>query len=384
MTMSLLPLNSLGAIETSGSVTFGLWLPWVSATDGNQVSVTIIHEADQFLKDIRAKEFPLSHSVKAPHGDYWSATVPIAGTPPEVPKSVWGSLGRYVYRYKINNPNVGELDWIIDPFAREYGVGKLSAFTLGYQPYAWSATEAKWQTPLLADLVLYEINIAELAGDLQRARDLMAYLRDLGVNAIEVMPLSNVGVSVDWGYLPVGYFGIDERFGHRSDFQRLVDIAHQNGIAVIVDAVYGHSGVDFPYYDAYTRLQYSDNPFMGPFAKDYFNNFGKSTNFERQLTRDFFYSVNHHWLEVYHVDGFRYDCVPNFWDGPLGVGYGSLAYETHRLTRQKIAQGAPYWNRFDTGLGTPISAGSMRRTVGRPRGGSLHNLLQRHLAEPII
>src|SRR5262245_23981507 len=179
----------------------------------------------------------------------------------------------------------------------------------------------------------------------------MAYLRDLGVNAVEIMPLSNVGASVDWGYLPIGYFGVDERFGKRSDFQQLVDIAHRHGIAVIVDAVYGHTGVDFPYYDAYTRLRYRDNPFMGPFAKDYFSNFGKSTDFTRQLTRDFFFTANHHWLDIYHVDGFRYDCVPNYWDGPLGVGYASLVYETYQVTRSKIAQRQAYWTRFGSGEG---------------------------------
>ena len=80
----------------------------------------------------------------------------------------------------------------------------------------WSAAEAQWRVPALSDLILYEVNVAELGGDLDRARNVMAYLSDLGVNAIEVMPLSNVGVSVDWGYLPIGYFGIDERFGKRS------------------------------------------------------------------------------------------------------------------------------------------------------------------------
>jgi 1,4-alpha-glucan branching enzyme len=93
-----------------------------------------------------------------------------------------------------------------------------------------------------ADLILYEVNIAELGGDLERIRNLLAYLGDLGVNAIEVMPLSNVAVSVDWGYLPIGYFGVDERFGKRFDFQQLVNEAYQRGIAVIVDAVYGHTG----------------------------------------------------------------------------------------------------------------------------------------------
>jgi 1,4-alpha-glucan branching enzyme len=366
MALNLLPLGTLGAIENNGAISFGLWLPWVSATDGNAVTVKIIHEADQFLQDVPAREFPLAYSVRAPHGDFWSGTVPIAGTVPSVPGSAWGTPGRYVYRYTIANPNVGTLDWIIDPFAREFGVGKLSAFTLGYQPYAWSAAEAQWRTPPLSDLIIYEINIAEFGGDLDRTRDVFAYLADLGVNAIEIMPLSNVGASVDWGYLPVGYFGVDERFGKRSDFQQVVDICHQHGIAVIVDVVYGHTGVDFPYYDAYTRLQYRENPFMGSFAKDYFSSFGKSTDFNRQLTRDYFFTVNQHWLDVYHVDGFRYDCVPNYWDGPLGVGYANLVYETYQLTKARVAQGQAYWSRFDTGAGQPLGLIQMAEQLEGP------------------
>ncbi|UPJ55260.1 alpha-amylase family glycosyl hydrolase [Bradyrhizobium sp. 192] len=364
--MNLMPLGSLGAVETNGTVTFGLWMPWLSAADGNVFTVKIIHEADQFLQEMPAREFRLAHSDRAPYGDFWSVTVPIAGTPPTVPGSAWGSPGRYVYRYTITNPNVGVLDWIIDPFAREFGVGKQSAFTLGYQPYDWSAGEARWRTPALADLILYEVNIAEFGNDLDRARGLLAYLADLGINAIEIMPLSNVGNSVDWGYLPIGYFGVDERFGKRSDFQQLVDICHQHGIAVIVDVVYGHTGVDFPYYDAYTRLRYRDNPFMGPFAKDYFSNFGKSTDFTREITRDFFHTANHHWLEVYHVDGFRYDCVPNYWDGPMGVGYASLVYETHQLTKANIAAGRPYWSRFDAGTGKPLTLVQMAEQLEAP------------------
>ena len=368
MALNLLPMGELGAIETNGTLTFGLWLPWVSAADGNRVAVKIIHETDQFLQNVPPREFPLSHTVRDPYGDFWSVTVPIAGTPPAVAGSAWGMPGRYVYRYTIVSPNVGTLDWIIDPFAREFGVGKLSAFTLGYQPYTWSAEEVDWRTPRLSDLVLYEINIGEFGGDLNRVGNVIAYLADLGVNAVEIMPLSNVGTSVDWGYLPIGYFGVDERFGKRSDFQALVDLCHQHGIAVIVDVVYGHTGVDFPYYDAYTRLRYRDNPFMGPFAKDYFSNFGKSTDFNRPLTRDYFYTVNHHWLDVYHVDGFRYDCVPNYWDGPLGVGYASLVFETYQLAKSKLAQADPAWRRFDGGPGKPLNLVQMAEQLEDPQG----------------
>jgi 1,4-alpha-glucan branching enzyme len=69
---------------------------------------------------------------------------------------------------------------------------------------------------------------------------------------------------------------------------------------------------------------------MGPFAKDYF---GIGTDFNRALTRDFFYSVNTHWLNTYHIDGFRYDCVPNYWDGPMGVGYANLVFNTYEYVK---------------------------------------------------
>jgi maltooligosyltrehalose trehalohydrolase len=133
---------------------------------------------------------------------------------------------------------------------------------------------------------------------------------------------------------------VDESFGRRDDFQRFVDEAHQRELAVIVDVVYGHTAEDFTYADLYRRLQYRENPFMGSFAKDYF---GASTDFNRALTRDFFYSVNLHWLNTYHVDGFRYDCVPNYWDGALGAGYASLVFHTYEY----VANSTANLNRFD-------------------------------------
>src|SRR5437016_11880267 len=80
MPASLLPLGDLGAMENNGTVTFGLWLPWISAVDGNAVSLKIIHERDQFLQGVAPREFPMTHRSRAPYGDFWSVTVPIAGT----------------------------------------------------------------------------------------------------------------------------------------------------------------------------------------------------------------------------------------------------------------------------------------------------------------
>jgi maltooligosyltrehalose trehalohydrolase len=342
--MKLLPLGKLGAREKPNSaVDFGLFLPWVSANNGNRMWVKVIHERDQFLQEIQPMMFEMFHSNDPDYGDYWSVQININPDSRPHPKSVWGTPGRYVYRYCLDNPNVpGLIDWIIDPFAREFGVGKLSAFTLGYEPYAWSGNEDVWKTPRLGDIILYELMINEFGGDIDRTIAQLDYLADLGVNCIEVMPVSNVANTVDWGFLPIGYFGVDERFGKRKDMQRLIDAAHQRGVAVILDAVYGHTSESFPYFYVYKKLNYHENPFMGPFAKDYF---GESTDFRREFTRDFFFTVNHHWLDCYHVDGFRYDCVPNYWDGATGYGYANLTYETYRMVKAK--QGvAGHWQRF--------------------------------------
>ena len=125
----------------------------------------------------------------------------------------------------------------------------------------------------------------------------------------------------------------------------------------------------------------NENPFMGPFAKDYFSNFGKSTDFNRQLTRDYFFTVNHHWLEVYHVDGFRYDCVPNYWDGPLGVGYASLVYETYQLAKTQARTGRCRVAPVRRGTGSAARAGADGRAARGSAGRAAHELLEQHLAE---
>lgn len=344
--MQLLPLGKLGPRELAPNrVQFGLFLPWVSDADGHQLSVKLIHEADQFLQAIPALAFPLTHSVDPEYGDYWSAEIDIVPGDRPAAGSAWGSPGTYVYRYELRSPLLAKpLDWIVDPFAREFGVGRLSAFTLGFEDHPWSPAESTWKTPKLNELIVYEIMLHEFRGDLERAAERLPYLADLGVNCLEVMPVSNVEAVLNWGFEPIGFFGVDERFGNRRNFQQFVDIAHANGMAVILDVVYGHTGSHFPYEYVYSELGYRENPFMGSFAKDMF---GPSTDWNRQFVRDYFFTVNHYCLEKYHVDGFRYDCVPNYWDGPVGVGYANLVYETHGLIRGNGPVG--HWQRFFNG-----------------------------------
>ena len=341
--MKLLPLDLLGPHEISGdTIRFGFFLPWVSAQNGNRLFVKIIHEADQFLQAVDPCTFPLNHSVHPVYGDFWSGDVVINVSGKQVPESAWGSRGRYVYRFELESPLISDrLDWIIDPFAREYGTGRQSAFTLGYTGYSWGPVESVWKTPELNDLVVYEIMLHEFASDLDGAIGKLAYLKDLGINCLEVMPIANVDRSVDWGFEPVGPFGLDERFGQRMELQKFIESAHEQGIAVILDMIYGHAGRNFAYERVYSSLRYYENPFMGPYAKDMF---GPSTDYHREYTRDFYYTVNHYWLDRYHVDGIRYDCVPNYYEGCMDSGYSNLVYSTYQAV--KNTGGTGYWQRF--------------------------------------
>jgi maltooligosyltrehalose trehalohydrolase len=349
-------MKRLGAREVQPKVLdFGVYLPGISSEDGDKLYVKIIHERDQFLQDVPPLLFPMSHSPDPEYGDYWHAQINLDKAKPKKTKSAktqkminWGSDGKYVYRYYLESPKAMEpIDWIIDPFAREFGIGKLSSVTVGYKEYEWSKPEESWKTPGLDDLIMYELMITEFGGCLEGAIDRLDYLADLGINCVDVMPVSNVAEAVDWGYHPVGYFGVDERFGKTPDMQRLIDQAHQRGIAVIFDMVYGHTDDLFPYAYLYDRLNGVENPFIGPFAK---NDYGKSTDFNKRFTRDFFLTVNHRMLDTYHVDGFRYDCVPNYWDGPTGNGYACLVYETYRMVKE-MGDVSGYWQRFFDGEG---------------------------------
>lgn len=347
--MQLLPLEKLGCHQQGAStLQFGMLLPWVNPGNDQQLSVKLIHEHDQFLQRVPPVTIPMMHTADSRYGDLWTATVDLSVIPNNVAGSNWGKPGRYVYRYALSRSNGPDIDWIIDPYAREYGTGKQSAITVDYTPYQWSPSEAMWRTPATKDLVMYELNLAEFARDIDGAIERLEYLADLGINCIQLMPVSNVAGEVDWGYLPIGYFGVDERFGQRKDLQHFIDCAHQRGMAVMVDAVYGHaSRASFAYSYTYKQLGYEQNPFMGPFAQDLFSEQGASTDYNRTITQDFFFSVNQHWLDVFHVDGFRYDCVPNFWDGPMGNGYANLAYATHELAQTESMNTRGYWKRFE-------------------------------------
>ena len=169
--------------------------------------------------------------------------------------------------------------------------------------YEWK--DAAWQRPRFRDLVLYELHIGTFTpgGTFLSAIEKLPYLRDLGINAIEIMPVADFPGNRNWGYDGVSLFAPARCYGHPDDMRALVDAAHAQGIAVILDVVYNHLGPDGNYLAAYS-------PFY--FTKKHKTPWGDALNFDDEHSgpvRALFISNAIYWLEEFHIDGLRLDAT---------------------------------------------------------------------------
>jgi 1,4-alpha-glucan branching enzyme len=336
----MIDVGALGArarqdAQGEWEASFGILLPGITFPKGYRLKVRVIHERDQYVRRIEPKDFWLSW-VEGSEYDRWEAAVPLthdAG-------SHFGDPGRYLYRYQLLRGEDTVALWFADPFGAAAGTGTLSAFDLdpASAPFPW--TDAAFRPPEIDDMVVYELNVREFNRDFDGVVAQLDYLLDLGVNTLELMPLTNVREDVEWGYTPLGYFAPDERLGGVSSLKQLVDACHGRGLAGIVDAVYAHAHPEFAFNLVYDSTG-EPNPMMGDFAGEFFPG-RPGMDYRKSFTIDYFLAVNRHWLAEYHVDGFRYDYVPGMYDGsPVGPGYPELVYRTnqHSLTLPKFQGG---------------------------------------------
>lgn len=324
-------LAEVGATATRDTgrwrVHIGIYLPGITFNKGYRVQVRIIHELDQFVRDIPPEMFDLfwhNGSVL----DLWDVTVDLAAGG----AGHFGQEGRYLYRFQLLRGPEVVTTWFADPFGRAAGLGNLSAFTIDStaQPFVWH--DGGFRVPEVDELVVYELHVGEFNQTFPGVAAQLDYLKGLGVNALELMPIGNVKEAVEWGYTPLSYFAPDDRYGGPEELKQLVDACHQEDVAVIVDAVYAHAHPEFPYNLVYDSSG-EPNPMMGRFAEEFFPR-RMGTDYNKEFTRDYFLTVNQYWLEEYHVDGFRYDYVPGMLDGPTGNGYANLVFRTYRHAQQ--------------------------------------------------
>lgn len=202
------------------------------------------------------------------------------------------------------------------------GVGAVSCVTINRDNYPWTSFTMK-----NADCpVIYEMLLGDWTerGDLAGAMEHLDYLKTLGVNAVELMPIQEFDGEKSWGYNPNHYFALDKAYGTRKQYKDFIEACHQRGIAVIIDVVYNHSTGDSPlaklYWNSSSSKTASNNPYFFVDAKHPFNVFhdiNHSNTFVQQLVkRSLVYLI-----EEYNVDGFRFDLSKGFtwsssgWDG---------------------------------------------------------------------
>ncbi len=169
--------------------------------------------------------------------------------------------------------------------------------------YRWHDQE--WIGLALEEIVFYELHVGAFTpeGSFRSAAERLPYLRDLGVTAVEVMPLADFPGNRNWGYDGVAPFAPARCYGAPDDFRYFVDQAHQMGLAVFVDAVYNHFGPDGAYQGCFSRHY---------FTKKHQTPWGDAINFDQPFSehvRQYFVENALRWIHEFHVDGLRLDAT---------------------------------------------------------------------------
>ena len=217
--------------------------------------------------------------------------------------------------------------WVGDPYAQEMAWnddGPWAWLPASNRTFHW--TDQNWQTPALEDLIIYELCVRDFAGYWQANRphlgtfgDLVGYVDyfdELGINAVELMPIQAFPGESSWGYNPVFYFAPSQSYGTPSDLKKFINVCHQRGIAVILDVAFNHAWSDHPYYQYYPPMYGPKGEWLtnwNPFfhhTPNAINSWGGLDwdHFKAETTR-YFQDVVQYWLTEYHIDGFRFDWV---------------------------------------------------------------------------
>ena len=169
--------------------------------------------------------------------------------------------------------------------------------------YAWR--DSRWHARAPHDTIVYELHVGTFTpeGTFAGVRSRLPYLRDLGVTAIELMPVADFAGQRNWGYDGVALFAPSRAYGTPDDLRALVDAAHAHGLAVILDIVYNHLGPEGAY--------------LGRFNPEFFTSkhqtpWGAAINLDgadSALVRRFIVDNACHWVREYHFDGLRLDAT---------------------------------------------------------------------------
>lgn len=197
------------------------------------------------------------------------------------------------YRFIIDN----ELP-VPDPAANAQRIDVHNwSLVVDHSTYQWNCTE--WRGRPWHETVIYELHVG-LMGGFAGVTKHLPLLFELGITAIELMPLNEFPGSRNWGYDGALLFAPDASYGTPDELKQLIDCAHELGMMVFVDVVYNHFGPDGNYLNAYASHFFRD---------DEHTPWGAAIDFRRNEVREFFIENALMWLLDYRVDGLRFDAV---------------------------------------------------------------------------
>jgi len=305
------------------SATLVFYTPYPSTDTSNKVSD--IYVIGDFNNWTPMAEYMMYRSTEVSRSDdSWWITVPNLEPGKE-----------YGFQYLVSYKN-GDVKRIADPYCQKiqdpwndkwinqyseiypglatYPEDKTSDIVSVLQPgkatYNWQATN--FTTPAKNNMVVYELLLRDFTEgkSLSTAISKLDYLKDLGVNAIELMPITEFDGNNSWGYNPCFYFAPDKAYGTESNYKLFVDECHKRGIAVLLDMVLNHATGNNPmaklYWNSTTSKTLDANPWFNvnaPHPYSVFNDFKHGYT----GTKDYFKRVMKYWIQEFHVDGYRLD-----------------------------------------------------------------------------
>ena len=244
--------------------------------------------------------------------------------------------------YNNNDQNISAATY---PNLKPYPAGKTTGIVSLLQTkepaYIW--TNNSFNRPDKRGLVIYELLVRDFVAthDWKTVKDSLNYLKNLGINAIEVMPFNEFEGNNSWGYNPDFYFAPDKYYGPKNTLKEFIDACHSKGIAVIMDIALNHQFGLSPmvqlYFDALKGQPAANNPWFNQTPTHPFN-VGYDMNHESLDTRYFTSRVVEHWLTEYKIDGFRFDLSKGFTQ--VNSGNDVSAWSNYDASRVAI------WKRY--------------------------------------
>ncbi len=254
-----------------------------------------------------------------------------------------------LYRYRLDGG-----DALPDPWSRFQPAGPHGPSEI-IDPRAYRWKNAGWRGLKRTGQVLYELHVGTFTpeGTWDAASRRLGWLKEIGVTAVEVMPVGEFPGRFGWGYDGVGLFAPARAYGTPDDFRRFVDRAHAAGLGVILDVVYNHFGPDGAYF--------------GRFAREWFRAAGKTEwgdaiNYDgpgSERVREFVVANAAYWVSEFRVDGLRLDATQSIRDASATHVIAELGTAARAAGRGRGVLLFAENERQDAALARPRRAGGL-------------------------